>query len=65
MGYQKILQLSYIDKFLSAIQLEFRDKYKDELKNGSIAGSFDFRQDFDRILFDIEQASRKEAQRGR
>lgn len=27
-GYQKILSLSYIDKFLTDIQLAFRDKYK-------------------------------------
>lgn len=30
-AYQKILQLSYIDKFLDDIQLEFRDKYKNVL----------------------------------
>ncbi|KAG5875102.1 hypothetical protein JTB14_020235 [Gonioctena quinquepunctata] len=30
-AYQKILQLSYIDKFLNDIHLEFRDKYKNEL----------------------------------
>jgi len=28
-GYQKMLSLSYIDKFLDDIQLAFRDKYKD------------------------------------
>uniref|UniRef100_A0A6G1SMC4 Signal recognition particle receptor subunit alpha n=1 Tax=Aceria tosichella TaxID=561515 RepID=A0A6G1SMC4_9ACAR len=28
-GYQKFLQLSYVDKFLSDIQLAFRDKYSD------------------------------------
>jgi signal recognition particle receptor subunit alpha len=27
-GYQKMLSLSYIDKFLDDVQLEFRDKYK-------------------------------------
>lgn len=27
-AYQKILQLSYVDKFLDDIQLEFRDKYR-------------------------------------
>lgn len=31
-AYQKILQLSYIDKFLNDVHLLFRDKYKDELK---------------------------------
>ena len=33
--YQKILQLSYIDKFLSDIQLEFRDRFKNELDLGN------------------------------
>jgi len=28
-GYQKFLQLSYVDKFLSDIQLAFRDKFSD------------------------------------
>jgi signal recognition particle receptor subunit alpha len=27
-AYQKFLQLSYVDKFLSDIQIEFRDRYK-------------------------------------
>ena len=31
-AYQRILQLSYVDKFLDDIQLEFRDKYKDDLQ---------------------------------
>ncbi|CAG2183365.1 unnamed protein product, partial [Oppiella nova] len=28
-GYQKMLTLSYVDKFLEQIQLAFRDKYQD------------------------------------
>jgi len=28
-GYQKLLQLSYVDKFLNDIQLSFRDKFSD------------------------------------
>lgn len=32
-AYQKILQLSYVDKFLDDIQLEFRDKYRYAMKN--------------------------------
>lgn len=31
-AYQKILQLSYVDKFLNDIHLEFRDKYKTDLQ---------------------------------
>lgn len=57
--------MSYIDKFLDAIQLEFRNKYKDDLLNGSVCLNFDFKQDYDRILFEIEQAAKKEIQRGR
>ncbi|XP_044728048.1 signal recognition particle receptor subunit alpha homolog [Chrysoperla carnea] len=34
-AYQKILQLSYVDKFLNDIHLEFRDKYKNVLTNTS------------------------------
>jgi signal recognition particle receptor subunit alpha len=33
-AYQKILQLSYVDKFLNDIHLEFRDKYKTDLHEG-------------------------------
>lgn len=33
-AYQKILQLSYVDKFLNDIHLEFRDKYKADLQEG-------------------------------
>lgn len=32
-AYQKILQLSYVDKFIDDVHLAFRDKYKDELQN--------------------------------
>lgn len=32
-AYQKILQLSYVDKLLDDIQLEFRDKFKNDLQN--------------------------------
>lgn len=33
-AYQKILQLSYVDKLLNDIHLEFRDKYKTDLQEG-------------------------------
>jgi len=33
-AYQKILQLSYVDKFLNDIHLEFRDRYKTDLQEG-------------------------------
>ncbi|CAB0010616.1 unnamed protein product [Nesidiocoris tenuis] len=43
-AFQKILQLSYVDKFLDDIHLEFRDKYKNELAAGhlyDVLGTFD------------------------
>jgi len=50
-AYQNILKLSYIDKFLSEIQLRFRDKYKQEIQAGEFGKDFnDFRSDFDTIL---------------
>ena len=33
-AYQRILQLSYVDKFIDDVHLAFRDKYKDDLQNG-------------------------------
>jgi len=32
--YQKILQLSYVDKLIDQVHLAFRDKYKNELDSG-------------------------------
>ncbi|KAI4464108.1 signal recognition particle receptor subunit alpha [Holotrichia oblita] len=49
-AYQKILQLSYVDKFLNDIHLEFRDKYKNDLSNGSYFGGFDFQESFNSVL---------------
>lgn len=64
-AYQKILQLSYVDKFLSDVHLEFRDKYKNELSNGSNANRcfnlYDFAKEHKRILFDAEEWSRLQA----
>ncbi|XP_060083523.1 signal recognition particle receptor subunit alpha-like [Ylistrum balloti] len=59
-GYQKILQLSYIDKFLSDIQLEFRNKYKDDIQNGKMSRNLDFSADFHRMLKQSEEESRVE-----
>lgn len=39
-GYQKFLQLSYVDKFLNDIQLAFRDKYSDFDLKRILNGSF-------------------------
>jgi len=58
-AYQNILKLSYIDKFLSEIQLRFRDKYKQEIQAGEFGKDFnDFRSDFDKILKMCETEAR-------
>ncbi|KAH0999479.1 hypothetical protein HUJ04_001363 [Dendroctonus ponderosae] len=49
-AYQKILQLSYVDKFLNDIQLEFRDKYKNELADKRYFQGLDFSQTFKSVL---------------
>lgn len=51
-AYQKILQLAYVDKFLSDIHLEFRDKYKNELAERSFRSyqQYEFMSEFNRIL---------------
>lgn len=62
-AYQKILQLSYIDKFLSDVHLEFRDKYKNEL-NGGVTRSFveyNFANEYTNILSDAEQWAKLQA----
>ncbi|CAH1110672.1 unnamed protein product [Psylliodes chrysocephalus] len=41
-AYQKILQLSYVDKFLNDIHLEFRDKYKNELSDKQYFQNYNF-----------------------
>lgn len=60
-AYQKILQLSYVDKFLNDIQLEFRDKYKDDLSHGNLSRNFDFTETFQRMLRVQEDESKQEA----
>lgn len=49
-AYQRILQLSYVDKFLNDVHLEFRDKYKNELQGGHHIMDFDFKMTFDEVL---------------
>lgn len=62
-AYQKILQLSYVDKFLSDIHLEFRDKYKNDLADvkGLPFSHFDFDGDYQRVLSDAEEWGRSQA----
>uniref|UniRef100_A0A1L8DVM6 Putative signal recognition particle n=1 Tax=Nyssomyia neivai TaxID=330878 RepID=A0A1L8DVM6_9DIPT len=55
-AFQKILQLGYVDKFLSDIHLEFRDKYKNELRSGSKNyGLFDFQEEYGAVLRAAEE----------
>lgn len=61
MAYQKILQLSYVDKFLNDIQLEFRDKYKNELSEKNFFQDFDFSQAYNRVLKRAEEWGKLQA----
>ncbi|XP_015594091.1 signal recognition particle receptor subunit alpha homolog isoform X2 [Cephus cinctus] len=60
-AYQKILQLSYVDKFLNDVHLEFRDRYKNQLQNSQWFLDFDFKKNYDRILDAAEQWGRTQA----
>ncbi|XP_034832802.1 signal recognition particle receptor subunit alpha homolog [Maniola hyperantus] len=60
-AYQRILQLSYVDKFLNDIHLEFRDKYKNELQGGKYIMDFDFKTSFDEILKQCELWAKSQA----
>lgn len=61
-AFQKILQLSYIDKFLSDVHLEFRDKYKNDLRaENRNYTNFEFQDDFSRILEQAEKWGRMQA----
>lgn len=64
-AYQKILQLSYIDKFLDDVQLEFRDKYKEQLEASDFFSNFDFSKEFQHILKKCEEYGRKIADQPR
>lgn len=54
-AYQKILQLSYVDKFLDIVQLEFRDKYKNDLADKKFFQQFDFARSYQNILEKAEE----------
>lgn len=60
-AYQKILQLSYVDKFLNDIHLEFRDRFKNELENSNWFSNFEFGQAYHFVLEQAEQWSRTQA----
>ena len=59
-AYQNKLQLSYVDKLLTDIQLAFRDKYKDELEKGEMR-NFAFQENFMSILKELENSAKLES----
>ncbi|KAH9509272.1 hypothetical protein Btru_046647 [Bulinus truncatus] len=60
-AYQNILQLSYVDKFLTDIQLKFREQYKNVLLN-SFYGDQDF-SDFTDTFSDLLRETEEETKR--
>ena len=63
-GYQKMLPLLYLDKLLDEIQLRFRDKYLQDLKQSSFFRSFEFAAEFDEVKRSAEKWSmRKEKEK--
>ncbi|CAG0899705.1 unnamed protein product [Darwinula stevensoni] len=60
-AYQRILQLSYVDKFLDDIQLRFRDKYDEILRRQEYLQAFSFQREFDNVLKDVEETDRLES----
>lgn len=60
-AYQKILQLSYVDKFLNDIHLEFRDKYKNELADAQHFHNFNFVDKYKSVLLSAEQWAKQQA----
>ncbi|KAH6931136.1 hypothetical protein HPB50_022399 [Hyalomma asiaticum] len=57
-AYQKVLQLSYVDKFLDDVHLEFRDKYKACLESGNFFSNFNFSSEFEEVLRSAEEYGR-------
>ncbi|GCB64130.1 hypothetical protein scyTo_0004548 [Scyliorhinus torazame] len=64
-GYQKILTLTYVDKFIDDIHMQFRDKYRNQLQQqgvmGLLSGSFDFSDDFTGLLRVAEERTKGKA----
>lgn len=61
-GFQKILTLTYVDKFIDDVQLHFRDRYKNELEQkGSLKllnNNYEFEDDFKMLLRQAEDSSK-------
>ncbi|XP_007539450.1 signal recognition particle receptor subunit alpha [Erinaceus europaeus] len=61
-GFQKILTLTYVDKLIDDVHRLFRDKYRTEIQQQSalslLNGTFDFQNDFQRLLREAEESSK-------
>ncbi|XP_008589305.1 PREDICTED: signal recognition particle receptor subunit alpha isoform X2 [Galeopterus variegatus] len=61
-GFQKILTLTYVDKLIDDVHRQFRDKYRTEIQQQSalslLNGTFDFQNDFLRLLREAEESSK-------
>ncbi|KAM3874954.1 signal recognition particle receptor subunit alpha [Diretmus argenteus] len=61
-GFQKILTLTYVDKFIDDVQLNFRDRYKNELEHKGalklLNNNFEFEDDFMILLREAEESSK-------
>ncbi|KAM3616074.1 uncharacterized protein V6R79_011927 [Siganus canaliculatus] len=61
-GFQKILTLTYVDKFIDDVQLHFRDRYKNELEQKGalklLNHNYEFEDDFNMLLREAEKSSK-------
>uniref|UniRef100_A0A1A8AFV1 non-specific serine/threonine protein kinase n=1 Tax=Nothobranchius furzeri TaxID=105023 RepID=A0A1A8AFV1_NOTFU len=61
-GFQKILTLTYVDKFIDDVQLHFRDRYKNELEQKGtlklLNSTFAFEDAFSELLKLAEESSK-------
>uniref|UniRef100_A0A3B4X503 SRP receptor subunit alpha n=2 Tax=Seriola lalandi dorsalis TaxID=1841481 RepID=A0A3B4X503_SERLL len=61
-GFQKILTLTYVDKFIDDVQLHFRDRYKNELEQKGalklLNNNFEFEDIFKMLLREAEESSK-------
>ncbi|XP_068832165.1 signal recognition particle receptor subunit alpha isoform X2 [Capricornis sumatraensis] len=61
-GFQKILTLTYVDKLIDDVHRLFRDKYRTEIQQQSalslLNGTFDFQNDFLRLLREAEESGK-------
>uniref|UniRef100_A0A8P4KGZ6 SRP receptor subunit alpha n=1 Tax=Dicentrarchus labrax TaxID=13489 RepID=A0A8P4KGZ6_DICLA len=61
-GFQKILTLTYVDKFIDDVQLHFRDRYKNELEQKGalklLNNNYEFEDDFKMLLREAEDSSK-------